>query len=50
VNQLLPLSAPALPALVTAAGDRAELRFLEFFVANIHNPNTRRAYSLGEIR
>ncbi|MAP10138.1 MAG: integrase [Rhodopirellula sp.] len=37
--------APALPALISAAGDRAELRFLEFFAATIRNPNTRRAYS-----
>ncbi|MGH7074458.1 MAG: tyrosine-type recombinase/integrase, partial [Stellaceae bacterium] len=34
-----------LPALVTAAGDRAGTRFLEFFAANIRNPHTRRAYS-----
>lgn len=35
---------PALPALITAAGERALLRFLEFFAANIRNPHTRRAY------
>jgi len=34
----------ALPALVTAAGDRAQRRFLEFFAAAIRNPHTRRAY------
>ena len=34
-----------MPALITAAGDRASLRFLEFFAANIRNPHTRRAYS-----
>ena len=33
------------PALITAAGDRASLRFLEFFAATIRNPHTRRAYS-----
>jgi site-specific recombinase XerC len=33
------------PALIAAAGDRAALRFLEFFAANIRNPHTRRAYS-----
>lgn len=33
-----------LPALVAAAGERAEIRFLEFFAANIRNPHTRRAY------
>jgi len=34
-----------LPALVVAADDRAQLRFLEFFAAQIRNPNTRRAYA-----
>ncbi|MGG5890703.1 tyrosine-type recombinase/integrase [Falsiroseomonas sp. HC035] len=34
-----------LPALVTAAGERAGLRFLEFFAAAIRNPHTRRAYA-----
>ena len=34
-----------MPALIAAAGDRASLRFLEFFAANIRNPHTRRAYS-----
>ena len=32
------------PALVAVVGDRASLRFLEFFAANIRNPHTRRAY------
>ena len=34
----------ALPALVMAAGDRAGIRFLEFFASTIRNPHTRRAY------
>jgi integrase/recombinase XerC len=33
------------PVLVDAAGDRARIRFLEFFAANIRNINTRRAYA-----
>ena len=33
------------PALIVAAGDRAERRFVEFFTANIRNPNTRTAYA-----
>ena len=41
----LSLSAPRLPVLVSSAGDRARLRFLEFFAAQIRNPNTRRAYA-----
>jgi integrase/recombinase XerC len=45
MNQLVPLVAHAAPALIAAAGDRAQLRFLEFFTANIRNPHTRRAYA-----
>jgi site-specific recombinase XerD len=46
MNQLAPLSASLfpIPSLVVAAGDRARIRFLEFFAANIRNKNTRRAY------
>ncbi len=35
----------AVPALVAAAGERASMRFLEFFAANVRNPHTRRAYA-----
>jgi len=38
------LTAHAVPALIAAGGDRAGLRFLEFFASNIRNPHTRRAY------
>jgi integrase/recombinase XerC len=31
--------------LIATAGERAQLRFLEFFAANIRNPHTRRAYA-----
>ena len=31
--------------LAAAAGQRASMRFLEFFAANIRNPHTRRAYA-----
>lgn len=45
MNHLVPLpQATRLPALITVAGERASLRFLEFFAANIRNPHTRRAY------
>jgi site-specific recombinase XerC len=37
--------APIVPALIAVAGERASLRFLEFFAENIRNPHTRRAYS-----
>ena len=41
---LVPLPpSPTLPALVDATGDRARLRFLEFFASAIRNPHTRRA-------
>ena len=44
--QLVPLpSAPVLPALIADAGDKAALRFLEFFTVNIRNTNTRAAYA-----
>src|ERR1022692_1429258 len=36
--------AAGVPAVVMAAGEKAGLRFVEFFTANIRNPNTRRAY------
>jgi site-specific recombinase XerD len=45
MNPLVPLSSVTLPALVAAAGERASMRFLEFFAANIRNPHTRRAYA-----
>jgi integrase/recombinase XerC len=45
MNQLARIASPALPALVTAAGDRASVCFLEFFAGQIRNAHTRRAYS-----
>jgi integrase/recombinase XerD len=33
------------PAIIADAGDSAARRFLEFFTANIRNPNTRAAYA-----
>lgn len=35
----------SVPALIGRAGDRASRRFVEFFTANIRNPNTRTAYA-----
>ncbi len=32
------------PALIADAGEQASWRYIEFFIANISNPNTRRAY------
>src|SRR6516162_10337183 len=41
--------APALPvpAMIAAAGERARLRFIDFFTAHIRNPNTRAAYGVA---
>ena len=44
MTQLVTLTTARAPALITAAGDRAAYRFLEFFTARIRNPHTRRAY------
>jgi site-specific recombinase XerD len=43
-GHVVSLSSFDLPALVAAAGDRAEKSFLEFFASHIRNTNTRRAY------
>jgi hypothetical protein len=45
MNQLVPFNTPNASALVTVAGARAQTRFWEFFVSNIRNPHTRRAYA-----
>jgi len=45
VNLVIHSPAPVVPTLVAAAGERASVRFLEFFAANIRNPHTRRAYA-----
>ena len=34
-----------IPVQVAAAGEHAAIRFVEFFTANIRNPNTRAAYA-----
>jgi hypothetical protein len=49
LNQLVPPRSSQPPALIAAAGDRARVRFLEFFAANIRNPHTRRASALDYI-
>jgi integrase len=48
-NQQLPVilltdTSATVPALIAARGPHAGRRFVEFFTANIRNPNTRRAY------
>ena len=44
MSQLVVISSPTVPVLAAAAGQRAALRFLEFFAANNRDPRTRRAY------
>lgn len=44
-NLTVPPSALPVPALVAVTGDRAGVRFVEFFTAQIRNPHTRRAYA-----
>jgi site-specific recombinase XerD len=50
-GEIIPIRARAasLPPLVAMAGERASYRFLEFFTANIRNPNTRRAYARAAV-
>lgn len=45
--QLVTLKSAALPAIIEMADEPAQLRFFEFFTANIRNRNTRRAYGLA---
>ena len=43
---LTPLpGAHLIPTLIAVAGDQASWRYIDFFTANIRNPNTRRAYA-----
>jgi hypothetical protein len=41
---LLTEPAAPVPAVIAARGHHAGRRFVEFFTANIRNPNTRKAY------
>jgi len=43
-------ASPVVPALIASVGDQAIWRYVEFFTANIRNPNTRRAYARACIR
>src|SRR4051812_19429951 len=50
MRQLLVPTSIHSPTLITATGDPAPSRFLDFFTAQIRNPHTRRAYvrAVGE--
>jgi hypothetical protein len=45
VNPLVAIGSPSRPALVSAAGERAGIRFPKFFAANIRNPHMRKGSS-----
>jgi hypothetical protein len=49
-----PTNGPPVPALIGNLGEASAWRYVEFFTANIHNPNTRRAYArkglVGRVR
>jgi site-specific recombinase XerD len=42
-----PATGLPVPAMIAAAGERASLRFIDFFTAHIRNPNTRGAYGVA---
>ncbi len=41
---ILTETSAAVPAVIAARGPHAGRRFIEFFTANLRNPNTRKAY------
>jgi hypothetical protein len=49
MNQLVRLASPAVPVIVTAAGERASTHFLKFFAANIRT-RTRAALTTEPLR
>lgn len=44
MRQLAPLHSMKFPSLISASGNQAQKRFIEFFTANIRNLHTRKAY------
>ncbi len=44
-TDLVSVSGAQVPALISVLDERAHWRFVEFFTANIRNPNTRAAYA-----
>ena len=47
VVRMAAASSMPVPRLVADAGEQASLRFIDFFTANIRNPNTRAAYAVA---
>ena len=48
--QLLTFAGKPFPPVIVEAGPDAARRFIEFFTANIRNPNTRAAYARAAVR
>jgi hypothetical protein len=46
ITKIDPVSGLPILAMIAGAGERASLRFIDFFTANIRNPNTRAAYGV----
>jgi site-specific recombinase XerC len=42
-----PATGLPVPTMIAAAGERASLRYIDFFTAHIRNPNTRAAYGVA---
>jgi site-specific recombinase XerD len=42
-----PATGLPVPAMIAGVGERASLRFVDFFTAHIRNPNTRAAYGVA---
>lgn len=49
MNQLTVIGGIALPEILNVSEPRTQVRFLEFFAANIRNLNTRRAYARAAV-
>ena len=47
LSTIEPASSLTVPAMIAAAGERARLRYIDFFTAHIRNPNTRAAYGVA---
>ena len=50
MNHLTPIGVSGfIPIMIDGANEHVRMRFLEFFVANIRNPNTRKAYARATV-
>src|SRR5215472_4213635 len=47
ITIIKPATGLPVPAMIAGAGERAKLRFIDFFTAHIRNPNTRAAYGVA---